>query len=317
MEEDQSLTHISQQPRQPRPPTMTHSRAPSALAADAPHLLATAVAGADQTPWLPQEPNFPLGPGAAAGYNAYHPQAAGRHWHNPSHTTRLPDQYSQPQFAHAGDSLAVQTHTLPRATRQLTPTITFSADPYTPDSQVQPQDSHCNSATSIYAPWRNNFGDLDGVFEGSNYALPVTRRPVQTPHGRNMADVIPPQMATGTNGLASPTSDHQPAMSRQITPSHIPMGDTSVRKRSFSEMSQGPQQMQMPAGDHQSPHESPYGNSPGNVDDSQGHKVQRMIKRGEPPQAHDGKYYCDFAQECTGLYFDRKCEWRYVAFFAT
>jgi hypothetical protein len=42
------------------------------------------------------------------------------------------------------------------------------------------------------------------------------------------------------------------------------------------------------------------------------YKVQRLVKRGDPPQAHDGKYYCSFALECANQYFDRKCEWRWV-----
>lgn len=49
--------------------------------------------------------------------------------------------------------------------------------------------------------------------------------------------------------------------------------------------------------------------SPSGIEDSE-HKRQRMIKRGNPPQAHDGSYYCNFAPECADQYFDRKVEWR-------
>ncbi|KAM0715320.1 hypothetical protein Q7P37_008818 [Cladosporium fusiforme] len=47
--------------------------------------------------------------------------------------------------------------------------------------------------------------------------------------------------------------------------------------------------------------------SPG--DGMEGHNIQRAVTRGDPPQAYDGKYYCDFAPECAGQYFDRKGEW--------
>jgi hypothetical protein len=67
-------------------------------------------------------------------------------------------------------------------------------------------------------------------------------------------------------------------------------------------------QMVVPT-DQQSPQGVAYETSPNGVEDG-GHKVQRMIKRGDPPQAHDGKYYCNYAPECADQYFDRKCEWR-------
>lgn len=41
-----------------------------------------------------------------------------------------------------------------------------------------------------------------------------------------------------------------------------------------------------------------------------GDEVRRS--RGDPPQTHDGKYYCSFSPECADQYFDRKCEWRQV-----
>ena len=136
-----------------------------------------------------------------------------------------------------------------------------------------------------------------------------------------MADVqIPPQVGNN-NGIASPISDHPP-LSRPISPSqHMQMPESvpapapapaaPMRKRSYSTMSQDPpQQMQMPPAEHHSPYPDPTEASPSGMDETPGHKVQRMIKRGDPPQAHDGKYYCNFAPECAGQYFDRKCEWR-------
>jgi hypothetical protein len=124
-----------------------------------------------------------------------------------------------------------------------------------------------------------------------------------------MADIqLQQQQQQVGPGIVSPISDNPPDLSRPISP--VQMTDPNLRKRSFSEMSQGPPQMQMVPTDEQSPQAVvAYETSPNGIEEG-GHKVQRMIKRGDPPQAHDGKYYCSFATECADQYFDRKCEWR-------
>jgi len=38
-------------------------------------------------------------------------------------------------------------------------------------------------------------------------------------------------------------------------------------------------------------------------------RASRAFKRGDPPVNAENKYICDFADECRGLVFDRKCEW--------
>ncbi|KAF2721937.1 hypothetical protein K431DRAFT_194534, partial [Polychaeton citri CBS 116435] len=44
-------------------------------------------------------------------------------------------------------------------------------------------------------------------------------------------------------------------------------------------------------------------------DEFSSRQVPRTIKRSDPPVNHDNKYICDFADECRGITFDRKCEW--------
>lgn len=249
--------------------------------------------------WLPEDANFP----PANGSNAYLNDQAWRWQEHPQHhALQRPRQYPQ-----TAQNLAVQTHGLPprpRSTSQVTPTIRVTTEqPYTPDSQAQPQDSHPTSATSLHAPY---------PYDNSSYIDHANLYPVQN---YDMAEIQvqgPPQPQVGqigpSNGIASPISDH-PVLSRPISPSNVQMEDPNARKRSYSEMSQGPPQMHMLPPEHQSPQASAYETSPGGMED-QGHKVQRMIKRGDPPQAHDGKYYCSFAPECADQYFDRKCEWR-------
>ncbi|GAB7329928.1 hypothetical protein MBLNU13_g01632t1 [Cladosporium sp. NU13] len=258
--------------------------------------------------WLPQDANFHL---------PYLEQQDTWRWQEQNHTSQGPRQYpQQPAHTRGNVNLAVQTQSLPprpRSTSQaLTPTIRVTTErPYTPESQAQPQDSHHTSATSLHAPYTYaNAPYIDHnaqFYPDASFGTMSTEVQIQGP---------PPQVGqvgqmAPQGGIASPISDN-PALSRPISPSNVPM-DPNVRKRSFSEMSQQqppppPPQMHMMPTEHQSPQPSAYETSPGGMEES-GHKVQRMIKRGDPPQAHDGKYYCNFSTECADQYFDRKCEW--------
>jgi len=258
---------------------------------------AHSVAGGPNS-WLPEDANFSIHP--PQGYNAYLEQSGvyQQQWQGPDHASQ--EHLLVPQPARTRGNIAVQTRCSPLRSRskgQVTPAITVTTEqPYTPDSQLQPQDSHHTSATSLHAPY--TYEELP-VYYDNTISYSQHRNP-------EMADIqVPPQVGP-SNGIASPISDH-PDLSRPISPA--PMTDPNLRKRSFSEMSQGPPQMQMMPTDQQSPQGVAYETSPNGIEDA-GHKVQRMIKRGDPPQAHDGKYYCNFAPECADQYFDRKCEWR-------
>ena len=256
--------------------------------------------------WLPQDANF---------HPSYLRQQDTWRWQEQDHTSRQYPQ--QPAHTRGNANLAVQTQISPprpRSTSQaLTPTIRVTTERlYTPESQAQPQDSHHTSATSLHAPYtyanapyidHNNQFYPDASFGTMSTEVQIQGPPPQVGQVGQMA----PQ-----GGIASPISDN-PDLSRPISPSNVPM-DPNVRKRSFSEMSQQqppppPPQMHMMPTEHQSPQQTAYETSPGGMEES-GHKVQRMIKRGDPPQAHDGKYYCNFSTECADQYFDRKCEWR-------
>jgi len=258
--------------------------------------------------WLPQDANF---------HPPYLEQQDTWRWQDQNHTSR---QYlQQPAHSRGNVNLAVQTQSLPPRPRSssqaLTPTIRVTTErPYTPESQAQPQDSHHTSATSLHAPYtyaNTPYIDHNPFYPDASYGTMSTEVQIQGPPPQVGQVGQVGQMAS-QGGIVSPISDN-PALSRPDSPSNVPM-DPNVRKRSFSEMSQQqqpppPPPMQLMHTDHQSPQASAYETSPGGVEDS-GHKVQRMIKRGDPPQAHDGKYYCNFSTECADQYFDRKCEWR-------
>lgn len=126
------------------------------------------------------------------------------------------------------------------------------------------------------------------------------------------------QLLPASNHLdtSTPQPTHDPVLDRPIEPYDIPMVP-DVRKRSFSELSQVqppspmPPQMDTTPTEHQSPQGSAYESPNDDLEDT-GNQVQRMVKRGDPPQAHDGRYYCNFTPECADQYFYRKCEWRQV-----
>ena len=257
--------------------------------------------------WLPQDANFHLSP--------YLEQQDTWRWQGQNHTSRQYPQ--QPAHTRGNVNLAVQTQSLPPRPRSssqaLTPTIRVTTErPYTPESQAQPQDSHHTSATSLHAPYTYASAPYidhnTSFYPDASFGTMSTEVQIQGPPPQvGQVGQIAPQ-----GGIASPISDN-PALSRPMSPSNVQM-DPNVRKRSFSEMSQQqppppPPQMHMMPTDHQSPQASAYETSPGGMEET-GHKVQRMIKRGDPPQAHDGKYYCNFSTECADQYFDRKCEWR-------
>jgi hypothetical protein len=188
-----------------------------------------------------------------------------------------------------------QAHSSPlRRPGQVTPAIRLTTEvPYTPDSQVQPQDSdsHHTSATSLYAPYA--YEATPTYFEDLPCSLHLNIQ-------------VQPQVRPSDGGIALPISD-DPDLSRPISPGQMIVPNT--RKRSFSAMSHDPPHMQMLPTDQQSPQEVAYDTPPNGIEDA-GHKVQRLIKRGDPPQARDGKYYCSFATECADQHFDRKCQWR-------
>ena len=92
------------------------------------------------------------------------------------------------------------------------------------------------------------------------------------------------------------------------SPQEAAIGDQNPRKRSHSIMSGGAGAQPQSAVDSISA--SPGAHSPG--DEYSSPRNRTAFKRGDPPVNHENKFVCDFSAECTGLTFDRKCEWRYV-----
>lgn len=89
--------------------------------------------------------------------------------------------------------------------------------------------------------------------------------------------------------------------------------ENASRKRSFSEMSQNGRPQMHPIEHPQSravsvvsavqEETSPAG-------DQESPRGSRSFKRSDPPTNAEGKYCCNFSNDCSALTFDRKCEWR-------
>lgn len=272
---------------------------------------------ADVSGWLPEVANFAgQQPGLTAQYNAYGPQQAEDLWQVSNQTGRTPQHFAQvaAQPGHSG-----VPHSSPlRRSGQVTPEIRVDTNfTNTLEYQALPQESLSSSATSYTTPY-NEFPQYPVKH---THLSPQYSRQLGFPP--KMADVQPPPMAQmeSNTGIHSPVSDNQQSM--QPSPRGSPMPEPMARKRSHSEMSQSAMQgLQQPMimhelpndltyqNDRQSAQGSPYDETQIVMNEPTGHKVQRSIKRADPPQTSEGKYLCDWSEECADQIFDRKCEWR-------
>ena len=228
---------------------------------------------ADANNWLPEE-NFATGLGFPA--NAY-PADVGSWHHLPSQS--LPEQ--------PGTGFVYQAPSPLRSRNPLTPTIRVDTSNL-PGFQQQPQDTYL-SATSVsssssippqdtyyHNPYASHAQHLSP--QGTHFHMHQEQQEMQTP----------------------PHSPHAPS------PVNGPGGEQISRKRSHSEISGGHQAQPQSAGSRSGSIASVPAQSPGEEYSPR----NRSLKRPDPPMNTDNKYYCDFSAECTGLTFDRKCEWR-------
>lgn len=101
-----------------------------------------------------------------------------------------------------------------------------------------------------------------------------------------------------------------------VSPQHSPhdtsMAEPGSRKRSHSEMSHQDVAAIASAAAHSRSGSIVSATSPNEPSDEFYPKRQntRAFKRGDPPMNEEHKFICDFAEECRGQTFDRKCEWR-------
>lgn len=202
-------------------------------------------------------------------------------------------------------SRPVDATTLPqRARNSLTPSIRVTTDFSQLQDFQQPQDIYhsatSHSSTSTHFPqeiWSNPYTNTHLSPQTSRYPMPEAtemRTPPRSPH-----------------------STHEVVAGEQIS-----------RKRSHSVMSGGappiaPQLQQSSANGSRASSAAPnpaeqyameqYSAEQYDTQQYSGEEHEpkaRTIKRGEPPTNNENKYICDFAEECQGQTFDRKCEWR-------
>lgn len=122
-----------------------------------------------------------------------------------------------------------------------------------------------------------------------------------------MSPYMADQMADSMETMQTPVSP----VSAQSSPHDTTMGDQQqqiTRKRSHSVMSQ----QHATTEPHPAHSRAPSIHSQTGVAEDFSPRGSRAYKRGDPPTNDQGKYICDYGDECFGQIFDRKCEWRSV-----
>ena len=170
---------------------------------------------------------------------------------------------------------------------------------HAPDISISPSQRQCPSYDIATFP--GQFTTAPG-----SYASPATASSSAyhaTPHQR------PTQLARATFNMAT----EQARLSHNPYDQHLPPADPMVRKRSHDEMNAS-----VPPPTH--------------VDDSRGHSLdalrpdfpdgtsphldnavsyrEAVDDQGSPPRNALKKFICEASDECQGLTFDRKCEWK-------
>ncbi|KAM3418456.1 hypothetical protein BST61_g4442 [Cercospora zeina] len=195
------------------------------------------------------------------------------------------DQWTAEFFA--GSSGVDSLHFLPprRAENQESPSIRLTTATATASSQ--PQAAHLLSASA---------SPLAGHDNNHTLALPTS-----------LPSRMSPFMATETTEtIQAPVSPISPRQS----PHDTAMGDQQhqlPRKRSHSVMSQ--QHDASIADVLRSRAPSTHSQAGASPPEEFSPRGSRAFKRGDPPMNPDGKYICNFSDDCFGQTFERKCEW--------
>ena len=219
--------------------------------------------------------------------NAYTPTAAVAAWNQQQSGVPVTYPQLQQQQTQLFD-LAAQEALPPRSRHPSTPSIRVTTDFSQQFNHQQPQDLHPQpySATSV----------------SSASSVPLQEGYFPHPHNR----ISPIHLSPNTPFMAAPLD---PRDMQTTTPPHSPHEEVALisepmnRKRSHSQISTGPPRPPLPY----STGDSHHGSQAADEEFSPGRIAHR---RGDPPMNEQRKFYCDYAEECFGQTFDRKCEWR-------
>lgn len=174
-------------------------------------------------------------------------------------------------------------------------------------SPSQPQDFHDSSVSSAHSTQ-----SFQNPFRGRTSAY----GPLLTPHA--------PRSSMEPEGKMAQVQ-HSPTQHAMQLSEIANMTEQLTRKRSHDEMMGAP--TAYPIVDQLDQHATQNGNGEVHSHSRAGSVISqqqdgsgaegaspeartRTIKRGEPPRDAQGKLVCNFSEECTGIIFDRKCEWR-------
>jgi hypothetical protein len=136
--------------------------------------------------------------------------------------------------------------------------------------------------------------------ETSDIPAPKDWIVADNPHGA-------PKYGSGATELTPDMLKLPPSKATTLSGSNTPVLPVGISQEEVTAADSAPEPIEV-LGSQQSPAALAQEESP---QDSKDRRVVKMVHpRHDPPQAFDGKYYCNFDVECADLYFDRKSEWR-------
>nr|POF08162.1 hypothetical protein CFP56_62742 [Quercus suber] len=180
----------------------------------------------------------------------------------------------------------------------------------------QPQDTTYHSATSAVSSASSLYhsDDFHTRARNNTYSGRVYNHNNLSPHSplpRAMSQEISSAvMHTPVSSISPQPHSHSDAhtMSQLVRE----LVEEASRKRSFSEMSQNGRPQMHPVEHPHSRAVSVGSAAQGEASpaaDQDSPRGSRSFKRSDPPTNAEGKYCCNFSNDCSALTFDRKCEW--------
>ncbi|KAI6857816.1 hypothetical protein KC334_g21996 [Hortaea werneckii] len=144
---------------------------------------------------------------------------------------------------------------------------------------------------------------------------PVSSMNVDSPHDNETLPEVLARNRKRSHDDMNGDAEHAPPMTEYHPPQDHQMSEHPVPEHHIPEPYPGHGHHDQHPDQHenvfsQTEPEPPQQEGSQSAEEHTSPKGSRSFKRGDPPVNPDNKYYCDFSEECAGITFERKCEWR-------
>lgn len=144
---------------------------------------------------------------------------------------------------------------------------------------------------------------------------PVSSMNVDSPHDNETLPEVLARNRKRSHDDMNGDAEHAPPMTEYHPPQDHQMSEHPVPEHHIPEPYPGHGHQDHHPDQHenvfsQTDPEPPQQEGSQSAEEHTSPKGSRSFKRGDPPVNPDNKYYCDFSEECAGITFERKCEWR-------